>query len=247
MVSEDKWLAESLTGENHKDIVISTLFTYSNPICRKDVAMNRIPVIRFRRFSRLLLLSLIFTVAFFPVIAGATEVGGRITTSTVWSQTHSPYLLTGDVRIGSSPDQPGTVELKIEPGVEVKLNGFKIRAGDAPETGGEGYQGRVVAAQARFVGKGGVELFFGDENLISESSFEQAHLILGKNSNIVSSGSIQNITMINANIIVQGGNWKIAGGKIVNGSITHKNLGIPGLGGKTGRFLNFFMDMVTSP
>ena len=209
--------------------------------------MNRIPVKRYRSLTRFLLFSLIFFTVCLPFIAVATEVGGRITTSMVWDRPHSPYFLTGDVRIGGTPDQSGIVELKIEPGVEVNLNGFKIHAGDAPEKGGGGYKGRVVADQTKFVGKGGIELLFGDENLISESWFNQVNLVLGKNSNTVSSGSIQNITMVNANIIVQGGNWKIAGGKIINGSITHKSLDIPGLGGKTARFLNFFMDMVTSP
>ena len=209
--------------------------------------MNRLPTKQFCFLLRVLFLFLIFYSLCLPFIAGAAEVGGRIITSAVWDQAHSPYLLTGDVRIGGSPDQNQTVELKIEPGVEVKLNGFKIHAGDASEKDGGGYKGRLVADQAKFVGKGGIELFFGDENLISKSSFDRVNLILGKNSNTVSSGSIQNITMINANIIVQGGNWKIAGGKIINGSITHKSLGIPGIGPKTGRFLNFFMDMVTSP
>jgi len=209
--------------------------------------MNRIPARRFRVLSRFLLPSLIFSIVCLPFVAGADEVGGKITTSVVWDRPHSPYLLTGDVRLGGSPDQSGTVKLKIEPGVEVKLNGFRIYAGAASEKGGKGYKGCVVADQAKFVGKGGIELLFGDENLISESSFDQVHLVLGKNANTVSSGSIQNITMVNANIIVQGGNWKITGGKIINGSITHRNVGIPNLGGKTGRFLNFFMDMVTSP
>ncbi|MBW1897717.1 MAG: hypothetical protein JRI61_01510 [Deltaproteobacteria bacterium] len=209
--------------------------------------MNRKPAKRFCAIPRFSLLSLIFSVVCLPLIAGAAEVGGRINTSVVWDRSHSPYSLTGDVRIGESPDKSGTVELKIEPGVEVKLNGFKIHAGSAPEKGGGGYKGRVVADQVKFVGKGGIELLFGDENLISESSFDRVNLVLGKNANTVSSGSIQNITMINANIIVQGGNWKIVGGKIINGSITHRNIGLPGLGGKTGRFLNFFMDMVTSP
>ncbi len=53
-----------------------------------------------------------------PAAWGATNISGNITTDTTWTVAGSPYILTGDVGVGSSTG----ATLTIEAGVTVKLN-----------------------------------------------------------------------------------------------------------------------------
>jgi len=125
---------------------------------------------------------------------------------------------------------PEIVELRIESGVEVNLKGFRIIAGSKqPVQGHTCYPGRIIADRVRFLGKGDVVLAYGEKNLILNCLFDSVHLLLGGETKTISSGKIQNITMNHADIIIYAGKWEIAGGKLLNGTISHKSPAIPGI------------------
>lgn len=162
--------------------------------------------------------------------AESAEVSGQITENTTWELKNSPFELKGDVRIWKRSESAEVVELKIEPGVEVNLKGFRIIAGSKqPVQGHTCYPGRVIADQVRFFGKGCVVLAYGEKNDILNCMFDSVHLFLGGETGTISSGKILNITMNHADIIIYAGKWEIVGGKLLNGTISHKSPAIPGI------------------
>jgi hypothetical protein len=186
--------------------------------------------------------------AFLITRAESAEVSGQITESTRWDLNHSPFELKGDVQIWNRSESAEIVELKIEPGVEVNLKGFRIIAGSIqPVKGHPYYPGRILADHVRFFGKGNVVLACGEKNNISNCLFDSVHLFLGSETKTKSSGKIQNITMNHANIIIYAGKWEIAGGKLFNGTISYKATGIPGTMSPESQYIQFFMNMISLP
>ncbi len=59
-------------------------------------------------------------------IYAETFVSGNITSNITWSLEGSPYIVTGDITVhrsaGSNHNNPGSVKLTIEPGVQVRFN-----------------------------------------------------------------------------------------------------------------------------
>ncbi len=171
-----------------------------------------------------------FVLALMITRAESAEVSGQITENTTWDLKHSPFELKGDVQIWKRSESAEIVELRIESGVEVNLKGFRIIAGSKqsiPEL--TCYPGRIIADRVRFLGKGKVVLAYGEKNVILNCLFDSVHLLLGGETKTISSGKIQNVTMNHADIIIYAGKWEIAGGKLLNGTISHKSPAIPGI------------------
>ena len=76
-------------------------------------------------------------------IAGATEVGGSVTTNTTWNVAGSPYTLVSVLTIHNA------ATLTIEPGVEVDVNSYAIQVGYSSSS-----YGNLSANGATFTGSG---------------------------------------------------------------------------------------------
>ena len=63
-------------------------------------------------------LGFLLSASFLPFVHAATNVSGTISTPTTWTLTNSPYIVTGNVTVNSG------ITLTIEPGVEVKFDGY---------------------------------------------------------------------------------------------------------------------------
>ena len=75
----------------------------------------------------------------------ALDVGGPITTNTIWTKANSPYIVTSDINIGAPVDDGTTVTLTIEAGVDVRFQaGTGLSIGDH-ERWPDQYQGALVA------------------------------------------------------------------------------------------------------
>ncbi len=180
--------------------------------------------------------------------AECKEVSAQITENTTWDLKHSPFELIGDVQIWKRSESAEIVELKIVPGVVVNLKGFRIIAGsEQPIKGHSYYPGRIIADHVRFFGKGNVVLAYGEKNDISNCFFDSIHLLLGSATKTISSGKIQNITMNHADIIIYAGKWEIAGGKLLNGTISYKAPAVRGMRSTESQYIQFFMNMISLP
>ncbi|MFH2064386.1 MAG: hypothetical protein ABIK15_04210 [Pseudomonadota bacterium] len=200
---------------------------------------------RIKRQMLLLLAGFFFACLISP--ADGTELGGQILENTTWRLDGSPMILTGDIRIWNKSELVGTVELRIEPGVEVNLNGFSITAGDQADKDRPPNKGRIIAEDVRFFGKGNVVLACGEENKISNCLFEDVHLLLGGKTCTNSSGKIQNITMKYSDIIIHTGKWEVMGGKLLNGTISHQGFKTPGMSFQKEQYMNFFINLISFP
>lgn len=196
---------------------------------------------------QVLLLCIGFFSLYWISAAEGAEVGGQITKNTTWKLECSPIMVIENVRIWNQSDLACTVELRIEPGVKVNLNGFAITAGDQADKDHHPNKGRIIADSVHFFGKGNVLLACGEENKISNCLFEDVHLFLGGKTSANSSGKIQNITMKYSNIIIYTGKWEVMGGKLLNGTISHQGLKIPGMAPQTEQYINFFMNIISYP
>jgi hypothetical protein len=205
--------------------------------------------VSYKSVSKGMVFILGLVLVFMIIRVESAEVNGQITESTTWDLKHSPFELTGDTQIWKSSKPEEIVELRIEPGVEVNLKEFSIIAGSKqePVQGHPHYQGRIIADHVRFLGKGCVVLAYGEKNYISNCLFDSVHLLLGGETGTVSSGKIQNITMKHADIIIHSGKWEIVGGKLLNGTISHKALAIPGKVSPESQYIHFFMKMISLP
>ncbi len=203
--------------------------------------------VNYTRASKGMVFILGFVLAFIITRAESAEVSGQVTESSTWDLKHSPFELKGDVQIWKRSESAEIVELKIEPGVEVNLKGFRIIAGGQPVQGHTHYSGRIIADQVRFFGKGNVVLAYGEKNYLSNCLFDSVHLLLGGETKTISSGKIQNITMNHADIIIYAGKWEIAGGKLFNGTISYKAPAIPGMMSTESQYIQFFMNMISLP
>lgn len=203
--------------------------------------------VNYKSVSKGMVFILGLVLAFMTTRAESAEVSGQITENTTWDLKHSPFELKGDVQIWKRSESAEIVELKIEPGVEVNLKGFRIIAGGQPIQGVTHCPGRIIADHARFFGKGNVVLAYGEKNNISNCLFDSVHLFLGSETKTISSGKIQNITMNHANIIIYAGKWEIAGGKLLNGTISYKAPAVPGMMSTESQYIQFFMNMISLP
>jgi len=202
----------------------------------------------YKSVSKGIIFILGLALAFMITRAECKEVSGQITENTTWDLKHSPFELTGDIRIWKNAEPAEIVELKIEPGVEVNLKGFRIIAGsEQPVKGHPHYPGRIIAEHVRFLGTGKVVLACGEKNDLSNCLFDAVHLLLGGETKTISSGKIQNITMNHADIIIYAGKWEIAGGKLLNGTISYKAPAAPGMMSTESQYIQFFMNMISLP
>jgi hypothetical protein len=60
-----------------------------------------------------------------PAAAQTTVPGGTISTDTTWDLAGSPYVITGNLTIEGTDGADGVTTLTVQPGVEVRMRGYR--------------------------------------------------------------------------------------------------------------------------
>jgi len=139
----------------------------------------------------------------------AIATGGSVNITSRMQSWGLPYKLVSSSTIVPPENYSGlSVTLRIDPGVEVQLNGNTLQFGSEFHTGVHwDLPAKLEADGVTFTGVGTVYFYDGGGNNISNCTFNNAALTLGS----LASGSLSNTTMINNGITKNGGTWTIYG------------------------------------